>query len=192
MAADRITKSGQQPVVLEARDRAGGRVWSQQLLTGDERTLVERGAEFVLDGYDVMRPSSPTSALRWQTPRCCTTQENLAGARRRHRPTSLLAPRSSGPPPRRPASHLAGRLAERTSAPAARRFGARCLHFPRHHDARCARRRSVGRRARRCDRRLRRQAELAGSGRRGARAHALTGRFIGWQTRQLLKATTDA
>src|SRR5258708_40116477 len=55
MAADRIARSGQQPVVLEARDRVGGRVWSQQLVPGDERTVVERGAEFVLDGYDVMR-----------------------------------------------------------------------------------------------------------------------------------------
>ena len=55
IAADRIARSGQRPVVLEARDRVGGRVWSQQLLPGDERTVVERGAEFVLDGYDVMR-----------------------------------------------------------------------------------------------------------------------------------------
>jgi len=55
MAADRIARSGQQPVVLEARHRVGGRVWSQQLIPGDERTVVERGAEFVLDGYDVMR-----------------------------------------------------------------------------------------------------------------------------------------
>jgi monoamine oxidase len=42
-------------VVLEARGRAGGRVWSQELLPGDPRTVVERGGEFVLDGYDVMR-----------------------------------------------------------------------------------------------------------------------------------------
>ncbi len=54
-AADRITRSGQQAVVLEARDRVGGRVWSQRLIPDDERTVIERGAEFVLDGYDVMR-----------------------------------------------------------------------------------------------------------------------------------------
>jgi monoamine oxidase len=41
--------------VLEARDRVGGRVWSQELVPGDPRTVVERGAEFVLDGYDLMR-----------------------------------------------------------------------------------------------------------------------------------------
>ena len=55
IAADRITRSGQQVVVLEARNRVGGRVWSERLIPGDERTVIERGAEFVLDGYEVMR-----------------------------------------------------------------------------------------------------------------------------------------
>jgi hypothetical protein len=41
--------------MLEARDRVGGRVWSQELVPGDPLTVVERGAEFVLDGYDLMR-----------------------------------------------------------------------------------------------------------------------------------------
>jgi monoamine oxidase len=55
IAADRIARSGQQFVVLEARDRVGGRIWSTELIPGDPRTVVERGGEFVLDGYDVMR-----------------------------------------------------------------------------------------------------------------------------------------
>jgi len=55
IAADRIARSGQQVVVLEARDRVGGRVWSAELVPGDPGTVIERGAEFVLDGYDVMR-----------------------------------------------------------------------------------------------------------------------------------------
>ncbi|SRR5712691_2753825 len=55
MAADRIARSGRQPVLLEARNRVGGRIWSQELIPGDPRTVVERGGEFVLDGYDVMR-----------------------------------------------------------------------------------------------------------------------------------------
>jgi monoamine oxidase len=55
MAAYRIVQAGHEVVVLEARDRVGGRVWSQELVPGDRRTVIERGAEFVLDGYDVMR-----------------------------------------------------------------------------------------------------------------------------------------
>jgi monoamine oxidase len=42
--------------VLEARDRVGGRVWSQPLDgPGGEGPVIERGAEFVLAGYDTMR-----------------------------------------------------------------------------------------------------------------------------------------
>ena len=55
MAAYRVAQAGHEVLVLEARDRVGGRVWSQELIPGDPRTVVERGAEFVLDGYDVMR-----------------------------------------------------------------------------------------------------------------------------------------
>jgi len=43
-------------VVLEARDRVGGRVWSEPLDgPGGSGPVIERGAEFVLAGYDVMR-----------------------------------------------------------------------------------------------------------------------------------------
>jgi monoamine oxidase len=55
MAAWRLAQGGCEVVVLEARDRVGGRVWSQELIPGDPRTVIERGAEFVLDGYDVLR-----------------------------------------------------------------------------------------------------------------------------------------
>ena len=55
MAAWRLAGRGCEVVVLEARDRVGGRVWSQELIPGDRRTVIERGAEFVLDGYDVLR-----------------------------------------------------------------------------------------------------------------------------------------
>ena len=54
MAALRLQQSGHQVEVLEARDRVGGRVWSQELVPGDPRTVIERGAEFVLNGYDRM------------------------------------------------------------------------------------------------------------------------------------------
>ena len=55
LAAERVARAGHEVVVLEARDRVGGRVWSQQLVPGDPRSVVERGGEFVLDGYEVMR-----------------------------------------------------------------------------------------------------------------------------------------
>ena len=55
LAADRVAQAGHEVVVLEARDRVGGRVWSGELVPGDPRSVVERGGEFVLDGYDVMR-----------------------------------------------------------------------------------------------------------------------------------------
>jgi monoamine oxidase len=50
-AATELLAAGLEVTVLEARDRVGGRVWSVPFAG----TVVERGAEFVLDGYDVMR-----------------------------------------------------------------------------------------------------------------------------------------
>jgi monoamine oxidase len=55
MAAAELADGGHDVVVLEARDRVGGRVWSQELVPGDPRTVIERGAEFVLPGNDVLR-----------------------------------------------------------------------------------------------------------------------------------------
>ena len=54
-AATDLRAAGHDVVVLEARDRVGGRVWSHELVAGDDRTVVERGAEFVLAGYDLLR-----------------------------------------------------------------------------------------------------------------------------------------
>jgi monoamine oxidase len=69
LAAYRVARAGHEVVVLEARDRVGGRVWSQELVPGDPRTVVERGAEFVLDGYDLMRAlASRAAALRPELP----------------------------------------------------------------------------------------------------------------------------
>ena len=54
MAAWRLRESGHDVVVLEARDRVGGRVWSYEIEAGDPQTRIERGAEFILSGYDLM------------------------------------------------------------------------------------------------------------------------------------------
>jgi monoamine oxidase len=51
-AADRVARAGLEVVVLEARDRVGGRVHSRMLSNG---AVVEMGAEFILPGYDVLR-----------------------------------------------------------------------------------------------------------------------------------------
>jgi monoamine oxidase len=50
-AATELADRGFDVRVLEARDRVGGRVWSDEA----GGTVIERGAEFVLDGYEVMR-----------------------------------------------------------------------------------------------------------------------------------------
>jgi monoamine oxidase len=51
-AADLLRANGAEVTVLEARDRVGGRVWSVPF--GDAGAVVERGAEFILPGYDTM------------------------------------------------------------------------------------------------------------------------------------------
>jgi monoamine oxidase len=50
-AATDLADRGVDVLVLEARDRVGGRVWSDRA----GGAVIERGAEFVLDGYDVLR-----------------------------------------------------------------------------------------------------------------------------------------
>ncbi len=47
-AADALAAEGLDVDVLEARDRVGGRVWSERLETG---ALIERGGEFITHGY---------------------------------------------------------------------------------------------------------------------------------------------
>jgi monoamine oxidase len=51
-AAHELQRAGAEVVVLEARDRVGGRVWSRRL---DNGAVVEMGAEFLLPGNTAIR-----------------------------------------------------------------------------------------------------------------------------------------
>ncbi|MGW3950272.1 flavin monoamine oxidase family protein [Streptomyces sp. NPDC004752] len=54
-AATRLQAAGRDVTVFEARDRVGGRVWSETIAVEDGACVIERGAEFVLHGYHAMR-----------------------------------------------------------------------------------------------------------------------------------------
>lgn len=54
MAGWRLHQDGHEVIVLEARDRVGGRVWSDEIEPGNAQTRIERGAEFILSGYHLM------------------------------------------------------------------------------------------------------------------------------------------
>src|SRR5699024_7225042 len=55
-AAMRLEEQGHQVTVFEARDRGGGRVWTERSEHEDgSSTPIERGAEFIIEGYDEFR-----------------------------------------------------------------------------------------------------------------------------------------
>src|SRR5437899_1077540 len=62
-AADRLAGAGLDVTVFEARDRVGGRVWSHTIEVDGRQCVVERGAEFVLDGYEVFRALAASFGL---------------------------------------------------------------------------------------------------------------------------------
>jgi monoamine oxidase len=59
-AARELQRAGADVVVLEARDRVGGRVWSQELGNG---AIVEMGAEFLLPGNTAIRDLADSYGL---------------------------------------------------------------------------------------------------------------------------------
>lgn len=54
-AAHELAAGGAEVHVFEARDRVGGRVWSELMRTPHGDAVIERGAEFILQGYDLLR-----------------------------------------------------------------------------------------------------------------------------------------
>jgi monoamine oxidase len=59
-AAEALARAGAEVVVLEARKRVGGRVWSHPFAGG----VAERGAEFVFDSDEVLRETAARLGLR--------------------------------------------------------------------------------------------------------------------------------
>lgn len=62
-AATQLVKSGHDVTVYEARDRVGGRVWSETITAAGGDHVIERGAEFVLNGYTTLRDYCSHHAL---------------------------------------------------------------------------------------------------------------------------------
>ena len=54
-AATKLAQNDHKVVVYEARQRAGGRVWTDAIESNGTSYVIERGAEFVLDGYTAFR-----------------------------------------------------------------------------------------------------------------------------------------
>jgi monoamine oxidase len=88
VAADELARGGVEVVVLEARSRVGGRVWSERLPNG---AVVEMGAEYVLPGNTAVRELEERFGLGlwakgmhygWRDPRggAGTTHEELGAA----------------------------------------------------------------------------------------------------------------
>jgi monoamine oxidase len=63
-AATELADRGVDVLVLEARDRVGGRVWSDRAGCA----VIERGAEFVLDCYESCAGTPRASASSSPTP----------------------------------------------------------------------------------------------------------------------------
>jgi monoamine oxidase len=87
-AADELQRTGVEVVVLEARQRVGGRVWSREL---DNGAVVEMGAEYILPGNTAVRELAARLGLElWdkgmaygrREPRggIATTHEQMAAA----------------------------------------------------------------------------------------------------------------
>jgi hypothetical protein len=77
-AAEGLLRAGREVVVLEARDRVGGRVWSRRL---DNGATVEMGAEFILPGNTVLEETAARLGLSlWEKGMAYGRREPRGGA----------------------------------------------------------------------------------------------------------------
>jgi monoamine oxidase len=77
-AADALRRAGSDVIVLEARDRVGGRVWSRRLANG---AVVEMGAEFILPGNTVVEQTARRLGLGlWEKGMAYGRREPRGGA----------------------------------------------------------------------------------------------------------------
>ena len=100
VAADELQRAGAEVVVLEARDRVGGRVWSRRLGNG---AVVEMGAEFILPGNTAVASWPSASGSGSGTRGCATGGASRAAApasrrRARRRPSRPVVGRSRAAP----------------------------------------------------------------------------------------------
>jgi monoamine oxidase len=89
-AADELRRAGAEVTVLEARERVGGRVWSQRLENG---ALVEMGAEFVLPGNTEVRELGARLGLElWDKGMAYGRREPRGGAGTTHELMAAAVP----------------------------------------------------------------------------------------------------
>jgi monoamine oxidase len=104
-----LLEAGHDVQVFEARERVGGRVWSSTMVRDGVSHAYERGAEFVLSGYDVLREYVAANRLdlvdtgmsyyiREPVDRPGVTTEDMAelGKRAAELAASIGEPRSAG------------------------------------------------------------------------------------------------
>jgi monoamine oxidase len=89
-AADELRRAGAEVTVLEARERVGGRVWSQRLENG---ALVEMGAEYVLPGNTEVRELAARLGLElWDKGMAYGRREPRGGAGTTHELMAAAVP----------------------------------------------------------------------------------------------------
>ena len=89
-AADELRRAGAEVVVLEARERVGGRVWSREL---DNGAVVEMGAEYILPGNTAVRELAARVGLElWDKGMAYGRREPRGGTETSHEAMAAAVP----------------------------------------------------------------------------------------------------